>query len=124
MLIEFKTRAAGASRVFINPEQIVSVYVRADGCHIVTTERTDGGRSVHMLIDEPIHRVLAKLGVEAPANPALPGALPPRPAREGDGPTLRGARAGGPMGAFGEALPLPGEVPAFRGGARASTRLD
>ncbi|WP_127091413.1 hypothetical protein [Aquabacter cavernae] len=121
MLIEFKTRAAGASRVFINPSQIISVYVRADGCHIVTTERNDSGRNVQVLIDEPPNRVLAKLGIETPGAPH-PAAPPLRQARDGEGATMRGvsSHAGEGHDPFAHGTPLPGEAPGFRPG----TRLD
>lgn len=121
MLIEFKTRTAGASRVLINPAQIIAVYVRADGCHIVTTERTDSGRNVHLVVEEPINRVLAKLGVESAITPSGvpvggPAGTGLRAAREGEAARTRAPlRAGadtlypGPFpGAFD--APLPGAL--------------
>lgn len=138
MLIEFKTRTAGASRVFVNPAQIVAVYVRADGCYIVTTERSDSGRNVHLLIEEPVNRVLAKLGVDGTVVPSgVPaggpqgyGAAPVRPARDPDGPTRAGPRAGAGTvfsvsGPFAGGPPLPGEGYRAAGPpGRASTTVD
>lgn len=117
MLIEFKTRMAGASRVLVNPAQIIAVYVRADGCHIVTTERTDTGRNVHLLVEEPINRVLAKLGVDtaiAPSGVPVGGpgsyaATSVRPAREGEGPRPRSPQRAGASGIY--AGPFAGAAP-------------
>ncbi|TCT06242.1 hypothetical protein [Aquabacter spiritensis] len=78
-LVEFKSRVYGSTRFFVNPAHIIAVYSAPDGCFLVTSELREGGRNVHVLVDEPLTRVLQKLGAD-PAS--LTGPLPgpsPRP---------------------------------------------
>ncbi len=67
-LVELKSRMYEATRFYINTDHVIAVYMSANGCNVVTTQIGPTGQNVHVPVDEPINRVLAKLNLETKLN--------------------------------------------------------